>query len=222
MKKPKNEILDYHNTRLSYDPKRALLWETLCKYFFNNLFDPEGVVLELGAGYCDFINNIRAKRKIAIDSWKNFEEYSAEDVTTKVTNVTNLKFIPDKTVDFVFASNLFEHLSMQDFIKSISEIKKKLKNKGTLNIVQPNFRHSYREYFDDFTHKTIFTDTGLSGLLESMGFKIIKKYPKFLPLSIKSRIPVRPFLIRLYLKLPMKPLGKQMFIQAELDQAQLG
>jgi hypothetical protein len=33
------------------------------KYYFSKIIDLNANVLELGAGYCDFINNVKAKKK---------------------------------------------------------------------------------------------------------------------------------------------------------------
>jgi hypothetical protein len=85
---------------------------------------------------------------------------------------------------------------------------------GTLNILQPNYRFAYREYFDDYTHVTVYSDRSLVDFLGAHGFRVLECYPRFLPLTIKSRFPVSPFLIRTYLRLPFKPMGKQMLIRA--------
>ena len=37
---------------------------------------------------------------------------------------------------------------------------------------------------------------------------------RFLPLTVKSRLPVSPLLIRAYLASPVKPMGKQMLLRA--------
>jgi hypothetical protein len=50
--------------------------------------------------------------------------------------------------------------------------------------------------------------------LAAHGFRVIECKPRFLPLTIKSRLPVFPWLIRLYLALPARPLAKQMLIRA--------
>ena len=81
-------------------------------------------------------------------------------------------------------------------------------------ILQPNFRYAFREYFDDFTHKTIYTDVGLADYLRAQGLEVTLVKPKFLPLSIKSRFPVSSLLIRAYLLSPFKYQGKQMLISA--------
>ena len=48
------------------------------------------------------------------------------------------------------------------------------------------------------------------------GFRVLECIPRFLPLTIKSRLPVWPMLIRTYLASPIKPMGKQMFVRAQL------
>lgn len=56
------EILPCHEVRFPFDPRRAVVWHTLVETYFQR-FAPDGShVLELGAGYCDFINTINAKR----------------------------------------------------------------------------------------------------------------------------------------------------------------
>ena len=88
---------------------------------------------------------------------------------------------------------------------------------GKINILQPNYRLCCAEYFDDYTHVAIYSDRSLCDFLRANGFGIVKSMPRFLPLTIKSRLPVSPLLIRAYLASPVKPLAKQMFIRAKLE-----
>jgi len=207
----------YHRTRLTYDKRREMLWKTLCESYFQSLISKEACVLELGAGYGHFINHIQCSRRIAVDTWEDMPRFVSTDVECHIGNVTQLNFIPDNSVDFVFASNLFEHLTQSDFKMVLDQIRSKLNQNGTLNILQPNYRFSYREYFDDYTHVSIYSDKSIVDFLSANGFRTIECKPRFLPLTIKSKLPISPALIRLYLKFPFKPLGKQMFIRAVVD-----
>jgi len=204
----------YHETRLAYDGRRHILWKALCDCYFQGLVRPGDCVLELGAGYGDFINQIRCRRRIAIDIWQGMMEHLQPDVEGHVGPVTDLQVIEDGSVDFVFASNLFEHLAQAEFAKALKALRAKMKTGATLNILQPNYRFAYREYFDDYTHVTVYSDRSLADFLEVNGFQITEVHPRFLPLTIKSRLPVSATLIRLYLALPLKPLGKQMLVRA--------
>lgn len=209
-----SRLKGYHETRLPYDARRDLLWKTLCEAYFQRLIPEDACVLELGAGYCHFINHVRCARRIAVDVWDAMPRHAASGVEARICSVTDLSSVPDRSVDFVFASNLFEHLTQDDFSKTMEQVRRKLVPGGTLNILQPNYRFAYREYFDDFSHRTVYSDRSLCDFISCHGFKVIHCSPRFLPLTIKSVLPVSPFLIRLYLMLPFKPLGKQMFIRA--------
>ncbi len=207
----------YHHTRFRPDANRETLWVTLCASFFQRLIEPEFHVLELGAGYAHFINNIRCRSRTAVDIWPALPEHVRSGVTARVGSVTDLGFLPDGSVDFVFASNLFEHLTHAQFSEVLAQLEKKARSGATLNIVQPNYRRAYKEYFDDYTHVTVYSDVSLCDFLEAHGWRVIECVPGFLPFSLKSGLPVRPWLIRLYLRLPWRPLAKQMFVRARLE-----
>jgi SAM-dependent methyltransferase len=208
------QLNDYHTTRLAYDAKREVLWKALCDYYFSKLIGPDYHVLELGAGYAHFINNVRCATRTAVDLWPLMPSYAAAGVVARVGSVTDLSFLRDASVDLAFASNLFEHLTKDDFARTLVQLRQKLKPDGILIVLQPNYRRAYREYFDDYTHISVFSDVSLCDFLEANGFRIVEFSAGFLPLSVKSRIPVSRFLIRLYLASPWKPAAKQMLIKA--------
>ncbi|HEV3485742.1 MAG TPA: hypothetical protein VG106_10065 [Vicinamibacterales bacterium] len=43
---------------------RSAMWRVLCREFFQKYVDAGATVLEVGAGHCEFINNIAAARRI--------------------------------------------------------------------------------------------------------------------------------------------------------------
>lgn len=208
----------YHETRFPFDQRREIVWRTLCSNFFDRLVQPDFHVLELGAGYGHFINNVRCKSKTAVDQWPGLLDHLKPGIKAHLGSVTDLRFVEDDSVDFVFASNLFEHLTQQDFAICLSQLRNKLRPGGTLNILQPNYRLAYKEYFDDYTHVSVYSDLSLSDFLSANGFTVTESVPGFLPFSIKSSTgPVRPWLIKLYLSSPWKPLAKQMFLRAKVS-----
>jgi ubiquinone/menaquinone biosynthesis C-methylase UbiE len=209
-----SEVDAYFDSRLAYDKKRVVLWNTLCKHFFQKLLPPHASVLELGAGWCDFINTVEADQKTAVDIWDGIEKHANSDVRTIIGSATDLGGVSSESIDMVFASNLFEHLTQAQIIEILTQTSRILKKTGRLVLVQPNFRTSYKRYFDDYTHVTIWTDTGMTTFLEANGFQIEQVQAKFLPLTVKSKLPTSSLLIRLYLRLPIKPLAGQMLIVA--------
>ena len=206
--------MSYHDSRLAFDAKRQTVWDALWRYHFRHIVPRDGCVLDLGCGYGDFINAVEAKRRIALDCWNGFPAHLAPGVEPIVSSVTNLGAIDAGSVDFAFASNLFEHVSQADFATTLEALRSKLSRRGTLAILQPNWRYAYREYFDDYTHVAVYSHVSLADFLRAHGWEVIEVKPRFLPLTVKSRLPVWRPLIGLYLKLPFKPLGKQMLIRA--------
>jgi|SRR5438034_1527460 len=207
----------YHETRFAHDDRRKVLWRTLCHSYFQRLVAPSDAVLELGSGYGDFINHIQCARKIAVDQWAGAVDYLGPDVQAEISSIVDLGAIADRSIDFVFASNVFEHLPQAEFATCLVEVKRVLRPRGTLNILQPNYRFCCNEYFDDYTHVAIYSDRSLCDFLRVNGLRVVECKPRFLPLTIKSRLPVWPALIRAYLASPIKPLAKQMFVRAEVD-----
>jgi hypothetical protein len=206
--------VDYHNSRLPSDRRRDVLWESLWRYCFSTMVRPTDCVLDLGAGYCNFINTVVARRRIAIDAWDGFLLHLAPGIEHRVGRVTDLDFLSDGAVDVAFASNLFEHLTKDELSTVLDVLRRKLAKTGTLTILQPNYRYAYREYFDDFDHKSVYSHISLVDFLVANGYKVFQVEPRFMPLSIKGHLPVTPFLIRAWLASPFKPTGKQMLIRA--------
>lgn len=207
-------IEGYHDTRLAHDPRRDTVWKALWRYYFRHRVRPSDTVLDLGCGYGDFINNVVAKRRIALDLWPGFERHLDKDVEAVVAPVSDLSKIADASVDFAFASNLFEHVAQDEFAAALASLREKLSPDGSLTILQPNYRYAYREYFDDYTHVSIYSHISLCDFLAANGFEPVEVRPRFLPLTVKSRLPTWSPLIGLYLNSPVKPLGKQMLVRA--------
>lgn len=207
----------YYKSRYVWNNDRSIVWKEIVLYL-KKFIPRDGSVLDLGAGYCDFINNVEAKNKIAVDYSPDLRKYAGEGVRIVNSSATDLKLLEDGTLDVVFASNLLEHLSDIELDKVMSEIKRVLKNGGKLILMQPNYRLSYKTYFDDHTHKKVFSDVSLETFLLSHGMEIELKKPKFLPFSLKSRpsiIPVFPWIIRAYIHSPWKPFAGQMLFVAK-------
>jgi hypothetical protein len=173
-------------------------------------------VLELGSGYSHFINNVQSAKRIAIDIWPGFLDYLDPGVQGHIGAVTDLDVIKDGSVNFAFASNLVEHMSQDAFGRLLDQLKQKLARRSRVAFLQPNYRYAFREYFDDYTHVTVYSHLSLCDFLRAHGFEIVECIPRFLPLTIKSRFKVWPVLIWLYLHSPIKPLGKQMLVVARV------
>jgi hypothetical protein len=204
----------YHQTRFEYDARRETLWRSLYDFHFKRWIGNDDCVIELGAGYGHFINNIKARRRIALDLWSEMPSFVQPGVESRVGSVTDLSFLQDRALDFAFASNLFEHITQEELACVLRQLKTKLSSRGLLCLLQPNYRYAYKEYFDDYTHITVYSHLTMCDFLRANGYEIVDCKPRFMPLTVKSRFKISPALIWLYLHSPVKPLGKQMLIIA--------
>lgn len=207
-------VAGYHDSRLVQDGKRDIVWKALWRYFFSKRIGSGDCVLDLGCGYGEFINNVTARRRIGVDLWDAMPSHVDGGVEAIVGPASDLSAIDDGAVDYAFSSNLFEHLTKDELAETLRQLKIKLSTRGTLTTLQPNYRYCASEYFDDYTHVTIWSHISLSDFLEANGYEVIEVRPRFLPLTVKSRLPVWPPLIGAYLASPIKPLGKQMLLVA--------
>lgn len=208
----------YYESRYTFDPRRSLIWKEIVRY--ESKFIPNGAVVDLGAGYCDFINNVLAEKKYAVDTSSELENYAAPGIVKINQAAWNLHEIPNASVDIVHASNLFEHFTDEELDRVMKEVKRVLKVGGRLILMQPNYRLAAKNYFDDPTHKKVFSDGALESFLISHDMKIILKKPRFLPFSMKSNsslIPnlLIPLIVRAYIYSPFKPFAGQMLFISE-------
>lgn len=206
----------YFDTRYTEDARRAPVWRHIARYL-SRWIPADADVLELGAGYCDFSNAVQARSRTAVDQDPAFIRHAAPGVTTFVSSCHDLSAVADSSVDVVFASNLFEHLERPVLLETLAEIRRVLRERGRLVLVQPNFRLRPKEYFDDYTHVAVFTDRSLPDLLEAEGFRRRHVEARFLPLTMKSRLAFGHRLVPLYLRLPWRPLAGQMLVVADRE-----
>lgn len=208
----------YHDVHLPEDPARAVVWRVIAQYL-EPWVPPDAAVLEVGAGYCTWINAVHAKRRVAVDIWPDVARHAAQGVEAVVLDIsTGLGRLGDAGFDLVLASNVIEHFEPDAAAALIGDLTRLLRSGGRLIAIQPNFRYAYRHYYDDYTHRSTFTHVSLPNLMRSHGLRVLKVEPRFLPYSMReSRLPVSPWLVRAYLRSPFRPRAGQMLIIAQKD-----
>jgi SAM-dependent methyltransferase len=193
------------------------VWGVLVRDFFQSRIRRESTVLDIGAGPCLFINELQARRRIALDANPDVRDYAAVGVEAIVVSDLSLEEIVDGSIDYVFLSNFLEHLP--DYfavLDLLTRIHRKLRGGGSLLVLQPNYRLAASRYFDFIDHSMILTEASLQEALTAVGFEIKELKLRFLPFTSKSRLPQWPWLVAAYLRLPPVQwlFGRQTFVAA--------
>jgi ubiquinone/menaquinone biosynthesis C-methylase UbiE len=198
---------------------RQQLWQVLCADFFQRHVPAESTVMEVGAGYCEFINNIKADRKIAVDLNPDTQRHAGPGVQVIAASSTDLSAVPAASVDIAFASNFFEHLERGDIVRTMREVARVLRPGGRFLVLQPNYRYCYRDYWMFFDHVTPLDHHSLAEALETSGFRVVQSIARFLPYTTKSNLPKSRALVKAYLRLPVvwRLFGQQAFVVAEVN-----
>jgi SAM-dependent methyltransferase len=198
--------------------QRAAVWKILCRSWFARYIAGDARVLEVAAGYCEFINNIAAAERVAVDLNPETRNHAAPGVTVHLIEAERLAdVVPHDYFDAAFASNFLEHCRTRDHVLAVLRaIRIVLRPGGRLLILGPNFRYCYKEYFDFFDHHLPLTEKAVVEALQLAGFELEVVEPRTLPFTFRSRLPSWPWLVQLYLRLPLfwRIFGAQFFIVA--------
>ncbi len=161
------ELDKLYSGRFSSDTwnKRNNLWKILCKEFFSRYVKPDDDILDLAAGYCDFINNIYSGgkgRRIAVDLNPDVKHHAKSYVEVHNCRAQKLDFLNDSSIDAVFVSNFFEHVrDKEEILAILRECLRVLRAGGKLMILQPNIKYLPGEYWDFFDHYTPLTEKSM-------------------------------------------------------------
>ncbi len=204
----------YLNRFGSEEVQRQDLWQVLCSDFFQRWVPSRSTVLDVAAGHCEFINNIEAGRRLAVDLNPDVVVRAAAGVEAVVCRSDAMSHLEDGSVDRVFISNFFEHIPREVIVSTLLEVRRVLRADGKLLVLQPNIRYCARDYWMYFDHITPVDDRALAEAFAATGFRVELNIPRFLPYTTKSRLPSHPALVRLYLKVrpAWRLLGAQAFM----------
>ena len=189
----------------------------LCDWFARFLPPDAKVVVDVAAGYCDFINNIRfGGTKVALDVNPDVQTHAASGVKAVVGGIERLPDLFEQgTVSVFFMSNFLEHITKEEIKRLLEDCLELLEEGGQVWILTPNIRYTGGKYWDFFDHITPITEKALCEIAVATGFSVKKCVRRFLPFTTKSALPKAAWLVRLYLKLmPFSGMvfGEQSFI----------
>ena len=204
---------EYFATRMAPHRARSTVWRHVARYL-RRYIDPRGALLDLAAGYGDLTGAVEASRRVAIDIHPDLASLVPSNVEPHVGDATDLSQFGPGEFSTVTASNFLEHLDDAGIERCLAGVMRVLRPGGHLILIQPNHRLCAENYFDDPTHVTVFDDTSLAARVAAAGFTVTRIEPRFLPLTMKSRLSVGARLTPVYLRLPWRPLAGQMLVVA--------
>jgi SAM-dependent methyltransferase len=202
-----------------HERRRAQVWNVFARSFLSRWIGANDSVLDLGAGYCEFINSVDAKNRFAIDANPATRIHASPGVTVITQDLRDDWDIGDSSLHVVFSSNFLEHLPTKpDLLHCLREARRVLRPKGRLILLGPNIRFAYRVYWDYFDHALPLSDRSIVEALDLSGFAPALVVPRFLPYTLRGNLPTHPLLLRLYLEIPALWVffGQQFFIVATI------
>ncbi len=198
-------------------PRKNAIWQVICQDYLQRYIKRSDTVIDVACGYGEFLNNINALQKVAIDLNPDAKRFLKPDVEFHQCRAADLGSLVKNRGDVVFTSNFLEHLPDKKALDEfLGQVLIALKPGGTYIILGPNLRYLPGKYWDFYDHHLGLTHLSLCEALKLNGFDVDLVIDRFLPFTTQGALPTHPWLVKLYLKIPIawRFLGKQFFIIA--------
>jgi SAM-dependent methyltransferase len=200
----------------SREEYRAAVWAALVRDIFQPYVPAGASVLDLGCGYGEFINAVRAAQRYAMDANPDARGRLARGVDFIEQDCSEPWPIADASLDVIFSSNFFEHLtSKETLLRTLEHAWRALRRGGTLIAIGPNIRYVPGQYWDYLDHNIALTDRSMVEAMELAGFTLQRVVDRFLPYTMSEGLRQAPlWLVGLYLRVPFvwRFFGKQFLI----------
>ena len=192
---------------------RQRIWSVLTKYF-SRWIPSDSTVLDVGCGYCEFINQVRCPIKYGMDLNPEAKKRASADVHILEQDCTEAWPIPPNTLTAVFTSNFLEHLPTKAHVEqTLLNAHAALRDGGRLIAMGPNAKCIQGAYWDFFDHHVALTELSMKEVLIKCGFEVEICLKSFLPYSMSQGRNYPPWMLSLYLALPLLwPLGGKQFL----------
>lgn len=194
---------------------RLGVWKILVEEVFQRWIRPDDCVLDLGAGQGEFINQIRATKRFAMDLNPETAGFLHSGVQFLEQDCSMPWTIAPESLDVVFTSNFFEHLPDKSALsRTLTQAFRCLRPGGRLIALGPNIRLVPGGYWDFWDHYLPLTERSLAELGRLTGFVVDYECAATLPYSMSQGFTPPLWSVRLYIRLrflwPL--LGKQFLL----------
>ena len=198
-----------------HDEYRRRVWAQLIRHLFRPLIPARGKVLDLGAGQGEFINQVPAETRWAMDLNPDSVAHWEKGVIPLQQDCSQPWPLPENSLDLVFTSNFFEHLPDKECLKqTLQQALQALRPGGHLVALGPNIRLLPGTYWDFWDHFLPLTDRSLAEVGRLVGFTVERATAATLPYSMSMGLQPPVWAIRIYLALPLlwRFFGKQFLV----------
>lgn len=210
------DLQKLYSTRFTgQEAYRDRVWKILTSEFFSRWIKPSDAILDLGCGYGEFINNVKAAEKYGMDLNPSTRKQLDDNVEFIEQDCSLPWPLPADSLDVVFTSNFFEHLPTKHVLQlTLVEAFRCLKPNGRLIALGPNIKYLEGEYWDFFDHYLPLTEMSLSELLSLSGFRVEQSVERFLPYTMSLGYQPSLWKVRLFLKFPIlwRFFGRQFLV----------
>ena len=196
---------------------RNRVWRTLIDCLFSRWIPPGSSVLDLGCGYGEFINNVAAGNRYAMDLNPDAKGRVESGVHFVLQDCSEPWPIEAESLDVIFSSNFLEHLpSKRHLSRTMQESARALRPGGIIILMGPNVRFVPGAYWDFYDHHIPLTDKSVAELLEMEGFHVEVAYARVLPYTMSEGRSYPQWVLRTYLRMPAawRIFGKQFVVVA--------
>jgi SAM-dependent methyltransferase len=147
----------------------------LAKYIFDNFnLRAKQNILDVGCGRGEFLNGFMlcGMKPYGIDQ-SNIAKKKYKNIDFKFCDLENKK-IPykDEFFDVIFSKSVVEHFYYPE--KIFQEMNRVLKKDGIIITMTPDWEINYKIFYEDYTHRTPFSETSLRDIHLINGFKKVK------------------------------------------------
>lgn len=180
---------------------RRRVWRVLVERFFQQFVPETGTILDLGCGYGEFINTVKARRKFGMDLNPDSKSRLNAEITFLQQDCSVAWPLDQDELDAVFTSNFFEHLPNKSTLgRTLDEVFRCLKPGGRLIAMGPNIRVINGRYWDFWDHYLPLTENSLAEGLIVRGFAIDRCHARFLPYTMVGGPEYPLWMLRVYLR----------------------
>lgn len=183
--------------------QKEVVWRQVTAYLQRRYIPASSRVLDIAADVGYFIRNISAQERWASDL-RDTSRHMPDDIRFVVADgLTLAESVPNDHFDIIFMSNYLEHLQSSDqVIQQLTVARRLLRDGGLVIVLQPNIKLVGDAYWDFIDHRVPLTSESLVEAATIAGFATREVIKRFLPYSVKGRLPTQAWIVAAYLRFP--------------------